>query len=291
MLSLVVLLLAAPAVHASSWRRPVDGPVLRAFNLGADPYAPGQHRGVDLGAPPGSPVRGACAGRVRFAGRVPGGGRTVSVRCGEIVATYQQLGTIAVRVGQRIAPGAALGFVGRSSDPRTRRPHLHLGAREAATGRYVDPLMLLRGTPPAVPLLPPAGGTRPRIAAPRRAPIPASPRAVSLARAPAPALPHAVPLGHAPGPALPHTAPLDRAPAPASPRAVPLGHAPAPAWPRAAQPSADSPRAASPGPAPTLPLVVWVGLAGIGLALPVGGIVGVRRHRRATSGRAVAATR
>jgi murein DD-endopeptidase MepM/ murein hydrolase activator NlpD len=137
-LSLVALALAASAAHAGSWQRPVDGPLLRAFELGADPYARGQHRGVDLGAPPGSPVRGACAGRVSFAGRVPGGGRTVSVRCGELVATYQQLGRIAVRVGQRSLTGARVGVVGRSSDPRTRRPHLHLGAREAASGRYVD---------------------------------------------------------------------------------------------------------------------------------------------------------
>lgn len=278
-LSLVVLLLAAPAAHAGSWQRPVEGPVLRAFALGADPYARGQHRGVDLGAPPGSAVRSACAGRVGFAGRVPGGGGTVSVRCGEVLATYQQLGTIVVRVGQRIAPGARVGLAGHSSDPRTRRPHLHLGAREAATGRYFDPLTLLRGAPPVVPLLPPAASRRPRFAAPRRAPVPALPRAVPLGRAPAPALPRAVRLGPAP------------APAPALPRAERLGPAPAPASPRAAAPAADSPRAAAPRPALTLPWAVWVGLASIGLALPVGGIVTVRRRRRGTSARAVATSR
>jgi hypothetical protein len=254
-LSLVVLLLAAPAAHAGSWQRPVDGPVLRAFTLGADPYARGQHRGVDLGAAPGTLVRDACAGRVGFTGRVPGGGRTVSVRCGEIVATYQQLGTIAVRFGQRIARGAPVGLVGRSGDPRTRRAHLHLGAREAATGRYVDPLTLLRGAPPAVPLLPPAGPTRPWVVAPRRAPVPVLPRGVPLGRAPAPVLPRGVPLGRAPAPVLP--------------------------------------RVVAPGPSLTLPWVVWVGLASIGLAVPVGGIVGIRRRRRRrdTSVHAVAATR
>jgi Peptidase family M23 len=313
-LSLVVLLLAAPAARADSWRRPVDGPVLRAFALGADPYARGQHRGVDLGAPPRSPVRSACAGRVSFAGRVPGGGRTVSVRCGEIVATYQQLGTIAARAGQRIAPGAPVGLVGRSSDPRTVRPHLHLGAREAATGRYVDPLTLLRGAPPALPLLVPPRPTRPRFAAPRGAPVPAPPRALPLGPAPvpAPALPRGVPLGSAPAPAraLPRGVPLGSAPVPARalprgvpvgpvpvpvralPRGVPVGPVPASALPRdAAALAAGSTAPAPAGPARTLPWVVWLGLASISLALPIGGIVTVRRRRRGPPAHAVATSR
>lgn len=232
-LSLVVLVLAAPAAHGGSWQRPLDGPLLRAFTLGENPYARGQHRGVDLGAPPGSRVRGACAGHVEFAGRVPGGGQTVSVRCGEIVATYQQLGTIVVRAGQRVAGGAPVGFVGRSSDPRVRRSHVHLGAREAATGHYVDPLTLLRDAPTAVPLLPPAAPPRPRLAAPRLAPAPAM-----------------------------------------APRAVPL-----------------APRAAARVPALALPWVVWLGLASVGLALPVGTIVSVRRRRRGALARAIATSR
>lgn len=299
-LSLVVLLLAAPAARADSWRRPVDGPVLRAFALGAGPYARGQHRGVDLGAPPRSPVRSACAGRVSFAGRVPGGGRTVSVRCGEIVATYQQLGTIAARAGQRIAPGAPVGLVGRSSDPRTVRPHLHLGAREAATGRYVDPLTLLRGAPPALPLLAPPRPTRPRFTAPRGAPVPAPPRALPLGPAPvpAPALPRGVPLGSAPVPvpvrALPRGVPLGPVPVPvrALPRGVPVRPVPASALPRdAAAQAAGSTAPAPAGPARTLPWVVWLGLASIGLALPIGGIVTVRRRRRGPPAHAVATSR
>jgi murein DD-endopeptidase MepM/ murein hydrolase activator NlpD len=108
------LSLASSAWAADAWRRPVAGPVLRAFVLSADRYARGQHRGIDLGAPPGAPVRAACAGRVRFAGTVPGGGRTVTVGCGRLVATYQQLGVLAVRRGQVVAADANVGTVGRS---------------------------------------------------------------------------------------------------------------------------------------------------------------------------------
>ncbi|MGI8730839.1 MAG: M23 family metallopeptidase, partial [Solirubrobacteraceae bacterium] len=85
----VLLAALAPSAHARGWIRPVDGPLLRAFSVGPDRFAAGQHRGVDLGAPAGERVAAACGGRVSFAGRVPRGGRTVSVRCGPLIATYQ----------------------------------------------------------------------------------------------------------------------------------------------------------------------------------------------------------
>ena len=50
---------------------PADGPVLRPFQLGADPYAAGQHRGIDVGGAAGAPVRRPAAGTVSFAGSVP----------------------------------------------------------------------------------------------------------------------------------------------------------------------------------------------------------------------------
>ena len=76
-LLMVVLasLVATPAARAWSW--PTDGIVLRAFLLGGDPYAPGQHRGIDVAAEPGAPVRAPAPGTVAFAGIVPTGGKTV----------------------------------------------------------------------------------------------------------------------------------------------------------------------------------------------------------------------
>ena len=60
------------------------------------------------------------------------GGRTVSVRCGGLVATYQHLGGVAV--------AARAGRHGGRADRPCRDapglgPHVHLGARVAATGR------------------------------------------------------------------------------------------------------------------------------------------------------------
>jgi hypothetical protein len=280
-LSILVSLLVAPTAHAGLWQRPVDGALLRAFDVGRDPYARGQHRGVDLAAPRGSPVRSACAGRVSFAGEVPRGGLTVSVRCGALVATYQQLGSIALRARGRVARGARLGSVGLSSDPRERRPHVHLGVREAATGRYVDPLTLLATAPGGSPLLPPGTRIAPRVAplgpapgSPRTAPraVPALPRP---APRPAPVSTRAAPR---PLPALPRAAPR---PAPASTRAAPARSAPA--LPRAAPtPLPASPRDAPRDLEPGLPWSVWAGLACFGIGLPVGGFLRLRERRRAT---------
>jgi murein DD-endopeptidase MepM/ murein hydrolase activator NlpD len=131
--------------------------VLRSFVVVADRFAAGQHRGVDLAAPPGAIVRSACSGRVSFAGRVPRGGRTVSVRCGRLVATYQHLGEIAVARGTGVVAGARIGRAGRARP----RPHVHLGARVRSSGAYVDPLTLF-GAGPRRPLPPLPGARRPR---------------------------------------------------------------------------------------------------------------------------------
>ena len=61
---------------------PVTGPVARAFHVGENPFAGGQHRGVDLVARPGSVVRAPCRGRVVVAGRVGASGGVVTVLCG-----------------------------------------------------------------------------------------------------------------------------------------------------------------------------------------------------------------
>jgi murein DD-endopeptidase MepM/ murein hydrolase activator NlpD len=187
--AVVALLVPAASAAAGAWERPLDGPVLRPFAVGPDRFAAGQHRGVDLGAPPGSRVLAACGGRVTFAGRVPRGGRTVSVRCGRLVATYQHLGAVAVRRGQIVLPGARIGKVGHARP----RPHVHLGARDAATGAYVDPLGRFAGGPRAV--RPPVAVQRrpPRLGPPPLGPAPAAYRPLARPSALPGARPAALP--------------------------------------------------------------------------------------------------
>jgi Peptidase family M23 len=145
-----------------AWTPPVPGPPTRLFDLGPDPFARGQHRGVDFAAARGDRVRAACTGRVVFAGRVAGVG-TVSVRCGAWRVSYAPLTRVAVRAGGRIGAGAHLGRA---------RAALHLGVRrEGRRFGYVDPLRFLAARrSPSPPLLGPPQAVR-RRAAPRGPPL------------------------------------------------------------------------------------------------------------------------
>lgn len=139
------------------WTAPVPGAPSRLFQLGPNPFARGQHRGVDFVAR--GEVRAACSGRVVFAGQVAGA-RAVSVRCGRWRVSYAPLEHVAAREGRWIGAGARLG---RGSG------ELHFGVRrEGRRFGYVDPLRFLSGTrppPPAAPVRvrpPPPQRARPR---------------------------------------------------------------------------------------------------------------------------------
>ncbi len=130
---------------ALAWTWPVDGPVLRPFVLGDDPYAAGQHRGIDVGATAGAPVRAPAAGAVTFAGTVPGGGRTVTIQTsGGYSVTLVHLGSLGVGRGAAVAEGSAVGTVGPSGEPELAEPYVHLGVRRTADEHgYLDPLAFL----------------------------------------------------------------------------------------------------------------------------------------------------
>jgi hypothetical protein len=172
----LAVLLTVPPRAASAWRPPVSGPVSLAFDLGANPYAGGHHRGVDLLAPPGSPVRAACAGRVMVAGRVGVSGGVVTVLCGRWRVTVMPLAAIAVRRGAAVGRGALVGTLARSRE----HAGLHLGVRrDGARFGYVDPLRFLAPTRPAAPPL----GRAPRSRPPHRAPLAVAPTSALTARA------------------------------------------------------------------------------------------------------------
>jgi hypothetical protein len=141
----VLIALQVGVQPALAWTWPVDGPVLRPFVLGDDPYAAGQHRGIDIGAAAGSLVHSPAGGTVSFAGTVPGGGRTVTLRTGGGYAvTLLHLGSVAVSRGAVLAEGQVLGSVGPSGDAEFDRPYVHLGVRLSDDPNgYVDPLGFL----------------------------------------------------------------------------------------------------------------------------------------------------
>src|SRR5712691_11770771 len=106
-------LVLAPA--AGAWASLASGPVLQGFVLGNDPYAGGQHRGIDVGGNAGEPVLAPRAGTVSFAGSVPTNGLTVTIATGDgYSVTLVHLGSIGVRRGAQVTEGAQVGTLGSS---------------------------------------------------------------------------------------------------------------------------------------------------------------------------------
>jgi murein DD-endopeptidase MepM/ murein hydrolase activator NlpD len=97
------------------------------------------HLGVDFAAPAGTPVRAIAAGVVQWAGSKGGFGNPVELdHGGELVSAYSHLQAIepAVKVGDRVARGQLLGWVGQTG--LATGPHLHFAI--FVHGEYVDPL-------------------------------------------------------------------------------------------------------------------------------------------------------
>lgn len=132
---------SVPAV-GRNWpvgRRPF---VVRGWEPPATAYGRG-HRGVDLAAASGTPVRAVAPGRVSFAGRVAGRG-VVSVELtgtGEppLRTTYEPVRT-AVKKGDDVAAGDVLGVLEPAAS-HCPSSCLHWGLLRADV--YLDPLSLL----------------------------------------------------------------------------------------------------------------------------------------------------
>jgi Peptidase family M23 len=165
---------------ALAWTWPVDGPVLRPFKLGDDPYAGGQHRGIDIGAPLGTSVRAPAGGRISFAGTLPTNGKSVTIQTPDgYSVTLVQLGTIGITRGAAVAEGAMVGTIGPSGELGAAAPHVHLGIRLTSDPNgYLDPLRFLPPRPAETPEPEPAPApaTEPAPAADAPAPPAASPQ-------------------------------------------------------------------------------------------------------------------
>ena len=122
----------------------MGGDVVRPFSNVDDPYASGQHRGVDVTATAGEPVLAPAGGVVSFAGPVPTSGVTVSILTADGYAvTLTHLGAVRVSKGITVAEGESVADAGSSGTPETPGTYVHLGVRVAADPHgYVDPLGL-----------------------------------------------------------------------------------------------------------------------------------------------------
>jgi murein DD-endopeptidase MepM/ murein hydrolase activator NlpD len=115
------------------------------------------HRGVDLVAFLGQPVRAPAAGRVLFAGTVVDRGVLTLLHGGGVRTTYEPV-VATVSVGDLVTPGQQVALLAGTPGHCAPGTCLHWGARRFET--YLDPLSLLRPPDPAV-LLPLRGHQRP----------------------------------------------------------------------------------------------------------------------------------
>lgn len=152
--AIALLLTVAMPPHATAELRPTAregadhavplyGELARVWTAPDDnPYAPG-HRGLDVAAPVGSPVRASAPGVVSFAGNVAGN-RSVTVDHGRgLVTSYSYLGEIKTTKGTVVALGDVVGTVDRGHADEDLPPHVHLSARR--DGVYFDPIGLYIG--------------------------------------------------------------------------------------------------------------------------------------------------
>jgi len=129
----------APAFGTYGW--PVHDPVIRFFEPPATPFSAG-HRGIDIAAPFGTPIRAPAAGTVTFAGWIAGA-MFMTIDHGDGVRTsYSWLSGFAVSRGATVHDGDVIAYTGHGH-PDVQTPHLHFSAR--LDGVYVDPLMLVEG--------------------------------------------------------------------------------------------------------------------------------------------------
>ena len=147
----------ARAAPSGGWTPPIDPPlvVVRGFDPPAARWLAG-HRGVDLAAAAGAPVRATGPGIVSYSGLVAGKGVVVISHTGVdsgLRTTYEPV-TASVVVGQLVAASQPIGVV--AAPQRMSPGHcsqavcLHWGLRRGDT--YLDPLRLV--APAAVRLLP-----------------------------------------------------------------------------------------------------------------------------------------
>jgi murein DD-endopeptidase MepM/ murein hydrolase activator NlpD len=109
-----------------SMRMPVQGHQTSSFGMRFHPVLgySRMHKGIDYGAPMGSPIIAATDGTVNFAGWHGGHGNYVQIRQSANFGTgYAHMSRIVAKVGQHVHAGQIIGYVG--STGLSTGPHLH----------------------------------------------------------------------------------------------------------------------------------------------------------------------
>jgi murein DD-endopeptidase MepM/ murein hydrolase activator NlpD len=141
--ALATLPAAPPPAASEAWHPPLERMRVAGFFGVMRKVSPLPSKGLDLAAPPGTPVRAAVAGIVTAAGPLAENngryGTTVVIASGATETLYAHLASTTVQPGARIAAGQLIGTVGTTGF--STGPHLHFQVRQH--GVPIDPAPML----------------------------------------------------------------------------------------------------------------------------------------------------
>lgn len=110
-----------------SFVRPISGIIMSRFGS-RESIRSTPHRGLDIAAPTGTPIKAAAAGTVSKAGYNGSYGKMIIITHGNGVQTlYAHCSQLNVSAGQTISQGQVIGKVGSTGN--STGPHLHLEVR------------------------------------------------------------------------------------------------------------------------------------------------------------------
>jgi len=137
--ALAIATVIAPAAHASTpgFIMPTEGPITSNYGMRWGRL----HKGIDIAAPTGAPIKASAAGRVSYAKWSSGGfGNLVEISHSDgSVTLYAHASKILVMEASRVQQGEVIALVG--STGRSTGPHLHFEIHIPAQGA-VNPLTL-----------------------------------------------------------------------------------------------------------------------------------------------------
>lgn len=128
-------------MKASSGKPAFKWPITSPYGIRTHPITGAMklHKGVDYGAPAGSPIPSTTGGKVNYAGYNSGGyGNMVKVNDHAMEMLYAHMSRIAVKSGNFVTPGQTIGYVGSTGN--STGPHLHYEVRKA--GKLINPLTI-----------------------------------------------------------------------------------------------------------------------------------------------------
>lgn len=134
----------SPVLLSSALEPPLGGSVTSLYGWRTHPITEKEdfHRGIDIAAPLGTPVRAVLPGRVAEVGESPIYGNYIRLEhTGGIETTYSHCERIEAREGENLRKGELLAMAG--STGISTGPHVHFEL--AVHGVYYDPAWVMNG--------------------------------------------------------------------------------------------------------------------------------------------------